>query len=126
MALSEYARTGIVDGVLRNDPFVVPVVCASLYDGDPNEDDGSTAATYLVATEEPRSQVTSAAAVDGVATSTGDPAEWVTTESTTVTHVGFYDAATSGNWLGSVRVDQPTAVADGDTVKLLTFSLGLS
>ena len=126
MGLSEYARTGIVDGVLRNQPFVVPVVCASLYDNDPVEEDGSSAATYLVGTEEARSQVTCAAAVDGEGSSTGDPAEWVVTESTTATYVGFYDALTSGNWLGSVRVDQPTSVADGDTVKLLTFSLGLS
>ena len=70
--------------------------------------------------------VTCSAAVDGEGSSTGDPAEWVVTESTTVTYVGFYDALSAGNWLGSVRVDPPTSVADGDTVKLLTFSLGLS
>lgn len=125
MGLSTYARNGMVNGVLTNTPFVVPVVCASLYDSDPDEDDGSNAATALVATESARSQVTSASAVDGTGTSTGDPATWVVTEATTITHVGCYDAASSGNWLGSERVDQPTAVADGDTVKLLTFSLGL-
>lgn len=125
MGLSEYARNGIVNGVFTNAPFVVPVVAASLHNGNPG-DEGTNAAATLVSADSDRAQITSAAADGGTAASTGDPATWHITEAGTITYLGLHDAFSGGNWLGMTPVDQPTQVADGDTVTLSTFSGTLS
>lgn len=122
MGASTYLRNGITDSILRNQPLVVPVFCGSLHDSNPG-DDGGSAVTSLVNTVEDRSQITAAASVDGLGASTGDPATWEVEEATTITHVGFSDAFTAGNWLGTVPVNQPVTVADGDIVTLASFSL---
>lgn len=122
MSLSAYARNGIVDGLLRNQPFVVPVLCGSLHDGDPLIEGGSAAGT-LIDTAVERAPITSSAAVSGSSANTGDPASWEIEESTTITHIGLHDALTSGNWLGREPVAQPVQVADGDTVRLTTFTV---
>jgi len=124
MSLSAYARNGIVDGLLRNQPFVVPVFCGSLHDGNPGVEGGSAAGT-LVDTEEERGQIVSAASSNGIGNSTGDGATWVATEATTITYIGFHDAFTSGNWLGAEPLAQPVQVADGDTITLSTFTATL-
>lgn len=122
MAASEYLRDGIVDSILRNQPLVVPVFCGSLHDSDPG-DDGDNATPSLVNTVEDRAQITSSASTDGLGASTGDPATWEVEEATTITHLGAHDAITGGNWLGKAVVAQPETVADGDTVRLASFSL---
>lgn len=124
MSLSAYARNGLVNTLLRNTPFVVPVLCASLHDADPLIEGGSAAGTVIDTTSE-RAPITSAAAVNGVGSNTGDPATWDVREATTITHVGLHDALISGNWLGREPVTQPVQVADGDTVRLTTFTVSM-
>lgn len=121
MGLSAYARNGVVAGILNNTPFVVPVWCGSLHAGDPGVE-GTNAVATLVDTEEERSQITCAAPVNGVGSSTGDPATWDVTGSATITHAGFHDAFSGGNWMGREPLAQPVQVANGDVVKLATFS----
>ena len=123
MPISTYARNGIANGFMNNTPFVVPVVCGTLHDGDPGYATGTNAATTLVDTEEDRSQIFSAAAVNGVTTSTGET-EWTIEETTltTLTHIGTHDAFSGGNWLGSEPLDQPVQVIDGDVVALASFT----
>lgn len=122
MGASTYLRNGITDSILRNQALVVPVFCGSLHKTNPG-DDGTNAVTSLVNTVEDRSQITSAASVDGLGASTGDPATWEVEEATTITHLGVSDAFTAGNWLGAVPLAQPVTVADGDVVTLASFSL---
>ena len=122
MPISTYLRNGIANGVMNNQALVVPVFCGTLHDGDPGFATGSNAATTLVNTVEDRAQITSAAAVNGVVSSTGEPATWTIEEATTLTHLGTYDAFSAGNWLGSEPLDQPVTVADGDTVTLSAFT----
>ena len=122
MAASELLRNGVVNSVLRNQPLVVPIFAASLHDADPG-DDGDNATPSQVDCVENRSQITSATAVDGLGSSTGDPATWEVEEPATLTYLGTHDAISSGNWLGSAQISQPVTVADGDTVTLASFSL---
>lgn len=122
MSLSAYARNGLVNTILRNTPLVVPVFAASLHDGDPLIEGGSAAGT-LIDTAVERAPITSSAAVNGNGANTGDPASWEIEESTTITHIGLHDALASGNWLGREPVAQPVQVADGDTVRLTTFTV---
>ena len=124
MGFSAYLRNGVTDSILRNQPLVVPVFAVSLHDSDPG-DEGTSAASSLVSTEEERAQVTASASMDGLGQSTGDPATWEITEasSTTITYIGGHDAFTSGNWLGAAQVAQPVTVVDGDVVHLASFSI---
>ena len=121
MGLSTYARNGIANGFVNGVPFVVPVQCFSLHDGNPG-DEGTNAATTLIGTDEERAQATSSDATTGSTTSTGDPATWSITETATITYLGQHDAFSGGNWLGAIVVDQPVTVADGDIVTLSSFT----
>ena len=38
MGLSTYARNGIANGFVNGVPFVVPVQCFSLHDGNPGDE----------------------------------------------------------------------------------------
>lgn len=122
MPLSTYARDGIANGVVNNTPFVVPVLCATLHDGDPGSATGTNAATTLVDTEEDRAQIVSSASSNGVASSTGETTTWTVEEATTLTHIGLHDAFSAGNWMGAEQLDQPVQVADGDVVTLSSFT----
>ncbi len=122
MSLSAYARNGLVNTLLRNTPMVVSVFAASLHDGDPLIEGGSAAAT-LIDTSTERAPITSSSSSGGAASNTGDPASWDIEESTTITHIGLHDALSSGNWLGREPVTQPVQVADGDVVRLTTFTV---
>lgn len=121
MGLSEYAKNGQADTLWGGQPFVVPTVAASLHNGNPG-DEGTNATSTLISADSDRAQITCAAADGGTAASTGDPATWHITEAGTVTYIGLHDAFSGGNWLGMTPVDTPAQVADGDIVKLTTFS----
>lgn len=46
--------------------------------------------------------------------------------SETISHLSFWDASTSGNFLGSVALTASKAVANGDTLTLSSLSIALS
>lgn len=117
MTTTDYLKNGIADSVCRNAPLIISGLYASMHDGSP----GAAVTENAVAAADGRGQITLAEAVGGVATSTGGPATWVSEEAATITHIGLFDAQTSGNALGYTVVDAPQAIAEGDTVQLTTF-----
>lgn len=124
MGLSTYARNGIVDGLQRNTPFVVPVWCGSIHDLDPGIE-GASATETLIATETDRSQITMAACVDGESTATGDPSYWIigaVDGLVTIGYVGLHDQFAAGHWMGREPITQPVQVAEGDKVSLTSFT----
>lgn len=122
MGFSETIRNGIADGIGRNQWPSMPVLCGTIHKGDP-DDDGTNAATTIADTQVDRAQITSAAAVDGVESSTGDPATWVMEEGATLTHLGLHNAFSGGTFVGATELDQQATVAEGDTVSLLSFTI---
>ncbi len=91
-----------------------------LHTGDPGSV-GANAAS-AVAT---RQSVTWAAASGGSKSQSGTPS-WSMTTTETITHVSFWDASTSGNFLGSAAVTTPRAVVNGDTLNLNTLTVAFT
>lgn len=100
MPYSTYLKNSWLDA-LRGTTFSVTTVYASLHTADPgdtgaNEVTGGTPA-YA------RKSITFAAAAAGAIDSSSQPVFDVPA-ATTVTHVGFWDAVTAGNFLGGADV----------------------
>ncbi len=98
------------------------VVYVKLHIGDPG-----SAGTANAAGETTRHQATLGAAAAGVVTSTAD-IDWTNVStSETISWVSFWDAVTSGLFLGRDDLPSSKAVTAGDTFRIpsgdLTFSL---
>lgn len=73
-----------------------------------------------------RVAVTFGVSASGVISQTGTAPAWTMTASETISHVSFWDAATSGNFLWSSQCAVPKGVVNGDTVTHTTGTLTLA
>jgi hypothetical protein len=89
-------------------------------------DPGASGATAASA-ETTRKAVTFSAASAGSKSMSGT-VSWTSwaAGSETVSHVSFWDASTSGNFLGSAALTASKAVANGDTLTLSTLTIALT
>lgn len=123
MSLSNYLESALLDHIRGGTAFTQPSgLYVKLHTGDPGEDGSSNAAT-----EATRQQVTFGTASNGSMSATGTPvAEWTDVSTTeTYTHFSIWDAATTGNCLGSGALSSSAAMTAGDTFQLtsLTWTL---
>jgi len=119
---SNYLENALINAVLRNTSYTSPTtVYVALFTSDPT-DAGS--GTEVSGGSYARTSVTFGAPSNGVTTSNADctfpqaTASWGT-----VTHIGLYDASTSGNLLFHTPLDTSKTIDSGDIFKIASGSL---
>lgn len=103
--------------------FTAKTPYVKLYTGDP----GATGAANAAAGSTTRVAVTQAAPSGGSMSINGTLPSWTNGgTSETITHIGVWDASTSGNFLYSVALSASKAWASGDTLTLNTLTVALT
>jgi len=122
---SNYLENAIINAVLRNTSYTSPTtVYVGLFTNDPTDADTGTevsGGSYA------RVSVTFGAPTNGVTTNSAD----VTFPTATagwgeVTHVGLYDASTSGNLLFHTGLDTAKTIDSGDIFKITSGNLSVT
>lgn len=108
--------------MLNATAFTAPAAFwVQLHVGDPGA--SGTANTSAVTT---RKQVTWSAASGGSKSQSSSPSAWNMTATETISFVSFWDASSSGNFLGSAAVSVSRSVVNGDTVTLNTLTIAFT
>lgn len=120
--LSDYAENALFNALLRNVAFTSPTtVYVALFTTNPT--DAGSGAEVAVGNYV-RQPVTFAAPSNGVGSNSGqvtwDPAS---VPFGTITHVGLYDAATSGNLLMHAALSASKIIGAGDIFRISVGSL---
>ena len=118
MAQSTYLRNKILDAVVNATSFSVAQVYVSLHTGDP----GATGASEVAGGSYIRKAASFGAASGGSA-ALDAAVEFSGMPSCTVTHVGFWDAESSGNFLQGGALTAQKVVAAGDTFRFAVGAL---
>ena len=123
--MSNYLETALVNATLRNTSYTSPAtVYAALFTTDPT-DAGS--GTEVSGGAYARTAITFGSPSNGVTTNSADvtfptcTAAWGT-----VTHMGIYDASTSGNLLYHTPLDASKTVDSGDIFKISSGNLSVT
>lgn len=119
-AMSNYLEDALINAVLRNTSYSSPAtVYLALYTSNPDEGDTGT---ELSGNGYSRQSIAFNAPSNGAATNNGDVAFTASGGNFgTVTHIGIFDAATTGNLLFYGALTASKTVNDGET---LTFADG--
>ena len=122
---SNYLENALINAVLRNTSYTSPTtVYVGLFTDDPTDADTGTEVTggsYA------RTAVTFGAPSNGVSTNSADVTFPTATAGWgTVTHIGIYDASTSGNLLFHTILDTPKTIDSGDIFKITTGNLSVT
>ena len=122
---SNYLENALVNAVLRNTTYTSPAtVYVALFTTDPT-DAGS--GTELSGSAYARTAVTFGAPSNGVTTNSADVTFSTATASWgVVTHIGLYDALTSGNLLFHTPLDSSKTIDSGDIFKIASGSLSVT
>lgn len=122
---SNYLENALVNAVLRNTTYTSPAtVYVALFTTDPT-DAGS--GTELSGSAYARTAVTFGAPSNGVTTNSADVTFPTATASWgVVTHIGLYDALTSGNLLFHTPLDSSKTIDSGDIFKIASGSLSVT
>ncbi len=120
--MSNYLENALINHTLRNSALSAPsAVYVSLHTANPDED---ASGSELSGSAYARQAATFAAPSNGVSTTSGDINFPQATGSWgTVSHVGIWDASSSGNMLYYTALDASKAVASGDVLKIAAGSL---
>jgi hypothetical protein len=123
--MSNYLENALVNATLRNTSYTSPAtVYAALFTTDPT-DAGS--GTEVTGGAYARTSITFGSPSNGVTTNSADvtfptcTAAWGT-----VTHMGIYDASTSGNLLYHTPLDASKTVDSGDIFKISSGNLSVT
>jgi hypothetical protein len=107
--------------MLRGTAFTAPTgIYAQVHIGDP----GATGASNQSALTT-RSSVTFSAASSGAIALSNTPS-FTMTATETISHVSYWDAATSGNFLWSAALTTPKSVSATDVLQLTSVGVSLS
>ena len=120
--MSNYLENALINATLRNTSYTSPAtVYVALHTADPT--DAGTGAEVSGGSYA-RTSATFGAPSDGSSTTTADITFPTATASWgTVTHIGIWDASTSGNLLYHTPLDTSKAIDSGDVFKILTGNL---
>jgi hypothetical protein len=120
--LASGIANSILNALCRNTAWTQPAAFyVKLHLGDPGASGASNAAT-----ETTRKQITFSAASGGAITNSAG-VSWTSYPATeTVSHVSFWDAATSGNFLGSDALNSSISAVTGNTLTLAAGDLDLT
>ena len=112
----------VLDALCRSVTLTDPAAFyVQLHTADPG-----SAGTSSVAAETTRKLASFSAAASGAITTSG-ALTWTSVAGTeTLSHVSFWDAASSGTFLGSDALNTPRAVTAGDTFEIAAGDLDLS
>ena len=112
-ALSSYAEVKILDLLFRNTAYTSPTAYLGLFTSDPTD---SASGTEVSGNGYARIRIDNkmAAAATGVDNSGAFG---------TVTHIGIFDASSSGNLLAHGALSASKVISDGDTFQINSGSL---
>ena len=123
--MSNYLENALVNATLRNTTYTSPAaVYAALFTTDPTDAGSGTEVTGGSYT---RTAITFGSPSNGVTTNSADvtfptcTAAWGT-----VTHMGIFDASTSGNLLYHTPLDASKTVDSGDIFKISSGNLSVT
>lgn len=122
MAFSTYLAGKVIDHLLRNQAYTPPTtVYVSLHTGDP----GSNGASEATGGSYARQAVTLDAA-SSKASQNGGAVSFTGMPAATITHVGLWDAASSGNFLMGGSLSASKTTNSGDTFQFPTGDLDVA
>jgi hypothetical protein len=113
--LARFLGKKILDKVLRGVDFTVSTVYVSLHNGDP----GATGANEITGGSYARQQVNHAGwnaaadAIEGSECTTISDLTFTNLTANTITHVGFWDAVSGGNFLMGGETIQDSVIGGG-------------
>lgn len=123
--MSNYLETALVNATLRNTTYTSPAtVYAALFTTDPTDAGSGTEASSGAYA---RTAITFGSPSNGVTTNSADvtfptcTAAWGT-----ITHMGIFDASTSGNLLYHTALDASKTVDSGDIFKISSGNLSVT
>ena len=120
--MSNYLENALVNATLRNTTYTSPAtVYVALFTTDPTD---AASGTEVTGGSYARTSVAFAAPSNGAAASSAD-CTFPTCTSTwgTVSHIGIFDASTSGNLLYHTPLDTSKTIETGDIFKIASGSL---
>jgi len=123
--MSNYLENALVNATLRNTSYTSPAtVYAALFTTDPT-DAGS--GTEVTGGAYARTAITFGSPSNGVTTNSADVTfPTCTVAWGTVTHMGIFDASTSGNLLYHTPLDASKTVDSGDIFKISSGNLSVT
>jgi len=120
--MSNFLENALVNATLRNTTYTSPAtVYVALFTTDPTD---AASGTEVTGGSYARTSVTFAAPSNGASASNAD-CTFPTCTSTwgTVSHIGIFDASTSGNLLYHTPLDSSKTIETGDIFKIASGSL---
>lgn len=120
--MSNFLENALVNATLRNTTYTSPAtVYVALFTTDPTD---AASGTEVTGGAYARTSVTFAAPSNGASASSAD-CTFPTCTSTwgTVSHIGLFDASTSGNLLYHTPLDTSKLIETGDIFKIASGSL---
>lgn len=119
--MSNYLENALINATLRATTFTSPAaVYVSLHTADPTD----TGANEITASGYVRKAATFGAPTDGVSTTSADITfDQANTAWGTITHVGIWDASTSGNLYYHTQLDASKTIDTGDIFKIASGNL---
>lgn len=120
VGISSYLANKLLDHVCRNVAYTPPAtVYAKIHTGDPGTSGSGNSSTVVT-----RVAVSFSAAAGGSISASGTP-EFTLSGSETISHVSFWDAATSGNFLWSSQATTSKTGGPGDIIRIATNVLSI-
>lgn len=112
MSFGNYAELKLLDHLLGTTAYTMPTAYLSLHTGDPGETGANEAAggSYIRKVAVFAAASGGSAANSGTISFTGMPAA-------TITHIGLWDAVSSGNFLGGGALTGSQAFSSGDIAR---------
>jgi len=127
-ALSNFAELKILDLLFKNTAYTTPNAYLALFTSDPTDaGSGSEVASlydYARIQIDNKTSAASAGSITNNANITFAPANGGSFG--TVTHIGIFDASTTGNLLAHGVLSASKQIDDGDTFQITTGSLVIS
>ena len=123
--MSNYLENALINATLRNTAYSSPAtVYVGLHTADPT-DDGS--GTEVSGGSYARTAVTFGAPSNGVSTNSAD-VEFPQASGTwgTITHIGIWDASSTGNLLYHTALDASKSISSGDIFKIASGNLSVT
>lgn len=130
-ALSSYAERKLLDHVFKNTSYTSPNAYLGLFTSDPTDSASGTEVSgsgyariridnkmAAATTGSDNSSIVSNADITFAAASGGDFG--------TITHIGIFDALTSGNLLAHGALTASKVISDGDTMQINSGSLTIT
>jgi len=122
--IGDFAENALLDAIFNTTSYAPAAIYMSLHTADP----GDTGASEVTGGSYARQNVTTSfAAASGGSVSSNALIEWTNMPATTVTHIGVWDASTSGNFLWGGTLTASKTTNSGDTFQITsgnaTFTL---